>query len=137
MGRLFDMMNLGFPWLLCRTPVVTIGPATTVFCSAASALVRGKDLFSYLLHLNACMELRPVFPEQMEKLEAARSGARFHTDGTLDETSGTDGCYTFNPEETAYEKEFNENTGDPPCAVIISNTEHSANSCFLLQKLIK
>lgn len=47
MGRLFDIVELNFLWLICALPLFTAGPATVALYSAMLALVRGKETYPH------------------------------------------------------------------------------------------
>ncbi len=95
------------------------------------AAICGKDMYEYLLSINACMDLDELFGGEMPqntvfaKGEAAQGGNE----------KGVIGNYAVDISDTAFAKKYGQGAGGPLYAIVISNTEHTDDAKKLLEEL--
>ncbi len=92
----------------------------------------GEDLYSYLLSLNACMDLDDIWGKGEAGNMVFASGAA----GAKEGEEGVKGNYALDITGTAFAEKYNcGRDGGPLYAVVISNTEHLEDSKKLLEAL--
>ncbi|MDO4942980.1 MAG: hypothetical protein Q4E73_09135 [Lachnospiraceae bacterium] len=119
---------------------------TTVSSKKMDVAICGPDMYSYLLAMNVCTPLDEVLPEddlknlkEKDMLIYDTANLRQHEDGSTDDSNAVKGYFSLDISNTEFGKEYNnkKDTKDPLYAVMISNTEHKADSIKLLQELYK
>lgn len=119
---------------------------TTVSSMRMDIAICGKDMYSYLLALNACLPLDTSLPEDLvtslsdsKKLIYDTANLKIDRNGNIDPEDGIDGYYAVDLSETSFCDLYNqtEDGKEPLYAVIISNTEHLEDSVKLLRALLE
>lgn len=117
---------------------------TTVSSGRMDVAVCGKDMYSYLLALNACMPLDETLSDDLlsslsdsGKLVYDTANLTQDENGNVNPEDGIDGYYAIDLSGSEFYELYNQ-TGDeeePLYAVIISNTEHFEDCEALLKAL--
>lgn len=119
---------------------------TTISSFRMDIAVCGKDMYSYLLALNACMPLDKALPKDLtdslsdsKKLVYDTANLKIDENGKVNPKDGIDGYYAVDLSGTEFYNLYNqtEDGKEPLYAVIISNTEHLEDSIKLLRALLK
>lgn len=119
---------------------------TTVSSMRMDIAICGKDMYSYLLALNACLPLDRSLPEDLvnsllgnNKLIYDTANLKIDKNGNVNPEDGIDGYYAVDLSGTEFCSLYNqtEDAKEPLYAVIISNTEHLEDCVKLLRALIK
>lgn len=117
---------------------------TTISSLRMDVAICGPDMYDYVLALNACAPLDRELPaETVEKLKEngmlvqSRANITQKEDGTMDESKAIEGYFAIDITNTSFGKEYNSDPKTPLYAIIISNTDHMADSVKLLEALIK
>ncbi len=104
----------------------------TVSSQRMDVAICGEDLYSYLLSLNACMDMDDVWSEE------AKGDMIFVTGeaGATEAEEGVTGEFALDLTESAFAEKYNEGKdGGLLYGVIISNTEHLEDARTLLETL--
>lgn len=118
---------------------------TTVSSMRMDIAICGKDMYSYLLALNACMPLDKSLPDDLvdflsdnNKLIYDTANLKIDKNGNVNPEDGIDGYYAVDLSETEFDNLYNqtEDTKEPLYAVIISNTQHLEDCIKLLRVLL-
>ncbi len=118
---------------------------TTVSSMRMDIAICGKDMYSYLLALNACMPLDKSLPDDLvdflsdnNKLIYDTANLKIDKNGNVNPEDGIDGYYAVDLSETEFDNLYNqtEDTKEPLYAVIISNTQHLEDCIKLLRALL-
>lgn len=119
---------------------------TTVSSMRMDIAICGKDMYSYLLALNACLPLDKSLPKSLadsllenNKLVYDTANLQVDENGNIDSKDGIDGYYAVDLSGTNFYNLYNqtEEGKEPLYAVIISNTEHLEDSIKLLRTLLE
>ncbi len=118
---------------------------TTVSSMRMDIAVCGKDMYSYLLALNACLPLDETLSKDLvdslsdnKKLVYDTANLKIDKNGNVNPDDGIDGYYAVDLSGTEFDNLYNqtEEGEEPLYAVIISNTEHLEDCEKLLRALI-
>lgn len=118
---------------------------TTVSSMRMDIAVCGKDMYSYLLALNACLPLDEALSKDLvdslsdnKKLVYDTANLKIDKNGNVNPDDGIDGYYAVDLSGTEFDSLYNqtEEGKEPLYAVIISNTEHLEDCEKLLRALI-
>lgn len=118
---------------------------TTVSSMRMDIAVCGKDMYSYLLALNACLPLDEALSKDLvdslsdnKKLVYDTANLKIDKNGNVNPDDGIDGYYAVDLSGTEFDNLYNqtEEGKEPLYAVIISNTEHLEDCEKLLRALI-
>lgn len=118
---------------------------TTVSSMRMDIAVCGKDMYSYLLALNACLPLDEALSKDLvdslsdnKKLVYDTANLKIDKNGNINPDDGIDGYYAVDLSGTEFDNLYNqtEEGEEPLYAVIISNTEHLEDCEKLLRALI-
>lgn len=119
---------------------------TTVSSMRMDIAICGKDMYSYLLALNACLPLDKSLPDDLvnslsdnNKLIYDTANLKIDKNGNVNPEDGIDGYYAVDLSGTEFYNLYNqtEDAKEPLYAVIISNTKHLEDCVKLLRALIK
>ena len=117
---------------------------TTVSSGRMDVAVCGKDMYSYLLALNACMTLDDTLSDDLLSSLSDRGKLVYDTanltqdeNGNVNPEDGIDGYYAIDLSGSEFYELYNqtEDEQEPLYAVIISNTEHFEDCETLLRAL--
>lgn len=117
---------------------------TTVASGRMDVAVCGKDLYSYLLALNACLSLDTSLSKDLADRLSAQGRLVYDTanltvdkNGKTDPSDGISGYFAVDLSGTEFEQTYNQSDGGGGSlyAVIISNTENKADCEALLKEL--
>ncbi len=119
---------------------------TTISSMCMDIAICGKDMYSYLLALNACMPLDKALSGSLadyladnKKLVYDTANLQQDKNGNVNLEDGIDGYYAVDLSGTEFYNLYNqtEEEEEPLYAVIISNTEHLEDCEKLLMALIE
>jgi hypothetical protein len=118
---------------------------STVDAKRLDFAICNKDLYDYLLSLNACLPLDTGISQDLSSYLADQdllvySTANLSADknGNVDPEDGIDGYYGVDLTGTAFAQQYNQTEGEtqPLYGVIIANTEHLQDCEALLRALV-